>query len=121
MVCKDLLIGLPVKRHLRVDTMTLLEAGVHALDGADCSIFNALPNMSTLGRLVIGHLDRQSNDNTRPAAERLRVNNHKARLDEDPFPDPSLLNPIDEDQHDDICKAVEDTEKTAKQNGLANI
>lgn len=37
-----------------------------------------------------------------------------SRTEEDPFPDRSLLNTINKDQHDDIGKAVDDTQKTAK-------
>ena len=77
-------------------------------------------NMGKLGRLMTARLNRQINDDTRPAADRPKVNFHAARTKEDPFPDPSLLDPIDEDQHDDIRKAVEDMQKTAKDNGLAD-
>lgn len=40
-------------------------------------------------------------DSNRPA-----VNYHKARSEEDPFPDPSILESVDTDQHGDIRTAV---------------
>lgn len=36
LACEDLLTGLPVLRHLRIDTRTLLEKNCSILDGADC-------------------------------------------------------------------------------------
>ena len=122
MTCEDLLIGLPVLRHLRVDTKTLLEANISNLDGTDCSLHGKPPtNMGKLGRLMTARLNRQRNDDKRPAADRPKVNYHAAHTEEDPFPDPSLLDPIDEDQHDDIRKAVADIQQTAKDNGLADV
>ena len=121
MTCEDLLIGLPVLRHLRVDTETLLEANIKSLDGTHCSLDGKPPtNMGKIGRLMTARLNRQSNDDTIPAADRPKVSFHAVRIEEDPFPDPSLLEPIDEYQQDDIRKSVEDMQKTAKDNGLAD-
>lgn len=80
-VCEDLLINLEVLRPLRVDTKTLLEANIHALDGTNCNLSKALPDMGKLGWLLNARLDRQCDDVTRHAADRSRVNYHKARLE----------------------------------------
>jgi len=126
MVCEDLLIGLPVLKHLRVDTKTLLEENITALDGTDCGLIDAPRGpMGKLGRLMTARLNGQGNavgTASRVAAtDRPKVHYHQARHAEDPFPDPSLLDPIDNDQHDDIRKAVENIQTTAKKNGLADI
>lgn len=47
LVCEDLIIGLPVLQHLRVDTRTLLENNRPVLDDADCS---AVGNPTAINR-----------------------------------------------------------------------
>lgn len=122
MVCEDLLFGLPVLRLLRVDTKTPLEANIHSLDGAECSLPDQQPtNMSKLGRLMTVRLSRQCDDDKRPAADRPRISYHQACAEEDPFPGPSLPDPMGVDQHADICKAVKDIEKTALHHGSADV
>lgn len=93
MVCEDLLIGLPVWRYLRLDTQTLLEAGIQTLEGTDCSLSEVPPKMGKLGRLMTVCLNRQCDEDSRPEANRPTVKYHKACLEEDPLPDPSLLDP----------------------------
>lgn len=45
LTCEDMIIGLPVLHHLKVDSKTLLEQNRGALDGTDCSAVNvASPN-----------------------------------------------------------------------------
>lgn len=102
MVCDDLLIGLPVLQHLTVDAKTLLKANIHALDKTEGSLTKTPSSMGKLGRLMTARLDRQYDDDTRTVADRPRVNYFEVRLEEDPFLYPSLLNPIDEDQHNDM-------------------
>ena len=78
--CEGLLIGLPVLQHLRVDKKTQLEAKIHSLDGTDCSLLNQEPsNIGKLGRLMTERLNRQREDETRPADDLTRVNYQKAR------------------------------------------
>lgn len=52
------------------------------------------------------------------APDRPRVMYDKARCDEDPFPDPSLLGSIDADQHEDIRTAADEMIETPIVNGL---
>lgn len=59
--CEDLLIGLPVLRHLEIDSRTMLERNRAILDGTDCSsvgITTATDNVGTLGRLMVARLDQ---------------------------------------------------------------
>lgn len=122
MVCEDVLIGLPVLKHLRVDTKTLLEDNIKNLDGTDCSLTDhPKMQMGKLGRLMTARLNRQYDGESPPTATRPKVNYVTARTEEHPFPDPSLLDPIDTDQHDDICKAIEDIKENANQNGLPAV
>lgn len=118
---EDLLIDLPVLGYLRLNRKTLLEANIQLLDRTDYRLTDQKPsNMGNLGWLMTAHLNRQREDDMRSAVDRLRVNYHKARSKEDPFLNPSLLDFIDEDQQNDICKAVSFVGKTAKRNGLAD-
>lgn len=52
-----------------------------------------------LERIMNARLNRQGDENSAKShvvdRNRLRVNYQAARLEEDPFPDPSLLDPID--------------------------
>ena len=50
--------------------------------------------------------------------KRERVNYYTAREEEDPFPDPSLIDPLDSDQAEDITKGIEEAIKKAVENGL---
>ena len=122
LACEDLLIGLPVLKHLRVDTKTLLEDNIKTLDGTDCSLTDQVRDKTgKLGRLMSARFNGQDNFNEPPPSNRPKVNYNTARNEEDPFPDPSLLDPIDADQHEDICKAVDNLEKTAREKGLADV
>jgi transposase InsO family protein len=109
--CEDLLIGLPVLQHLRVDTRTLLENQRAALDGADCSsVLNAAVSDASgkLGRLMIARLNRAGNAQAQMGdAHRPRVDYYEARARVDPFPDPSLIDPVDSGQAEEVSSAVE--------------
>lgn len=54
-------------------------------------------------------------------ADRPLLNYHTARSKEDTLPDASLLALIDGKEHKNIRKAVPDTKKPAKRNGLVDI
>lgn len=47
-----------------------------------------------------------------------RANYNAARVDDDLFTDPSLLDPMDEDHHDEIRSALHAMLNSAKKNGL---
>ena len=127
MTCEELIIGLPVLGHLQVDTRTLLENNRAVLDGSDCSqignpctgdgggvvsrMMSARMNCSVTG-MSETEVDEQI------SATRPRVNYYSARLEKDPFPDPSLLDPIDADQHEEIKTEIGKRKIEARNNGL---
>ena len=123
--CEDLLLGLPVLRHLQVDTRTLLEGRVSRLDCADCSHIGYLTTISRGGsvtRMMIARLNRVR-EKTPVSCEYLppnrpRVHYHTARTEREPFPNPSLLDSLDEDQHEDVRRMVGDMVTKAKKNGM---
>lgn len=51
--CEDILIGLPVLRHLKIDIRTILESHRESLDGMDCS---KVGNPTTLAQGSVGRL-----------------------------------------------------------------
>lgn len=125
LAAESLLIGLPVLQHLGVDTKTLLEERRDRLDGADCSAVKAATSGSGGGRvsrLMIARLNRVTNDSVEPVIHpddnRHHVDFFKVREEADPFPDASLLDPLDADQHDEIQEALESMVQDAKKNGL---
>lgn len=67
LACEDILIGLPVLRHVQVDTRTLLENNRAILDGADCSnvgIPSATDRGGRVSRMMIARLNRTRDDQT---------------------------------------------------------
>eukprot|EP00737_Agarophyton_chilense_P004416 gb/GEZJ01005548.1/.p1 GENE.gb/GEZJ01005548.1/~~gb/GEZJ01005548.1/.p1 ORF type:complete len:277 (+),score=18.39 gb/GEZJ01005548.1/:1081-1911(+) len=102
LACEELLIGRPVLRHLRVDTETLLNNNRFALNGADClEVGNPTVDSDEgyVSCLMVErlHKDLHASDaiqRIQPPLNRPRANFHAARQDQDPFPDPSLLDPI---------------------------
>lgn len=71
---------------------------------------------------MIARINRVPNDvedpERVPQRNRPRVNYHHIRQESDLFPDPSLLDPIDDDQGSQVCDAVSNMLKRAKDNGL---
>lgn len=59
-----------------------------------------------------------SDSSSNLVSDRPRINFNTARTEEDPFPDPSLLDPADTDQHGEIHTEVETMKNTASNNGL---
>lgn len=112
---EDLLIGLPVLQHLGVDTKSLLENKRDVLNGTDCSTVKPHITGGHVSRLMIARLNRMTNEDfdARP-----RVNYYDVRDEEDPFPDKSLLDPVDSSQHDEIAQDVEKMVQTAVDNGF---
>lgn len=72
---------------------------------------------------MFARLNRVDNEQvdppTNPDPTRPKVNYNTARTEEDPLHDPSLLDPIDMDQHEDIKAAVRDMQRVAFEAGLA--
>lgn len=114
----DLLIGLPLLRHLCVDTRTLLERNSASLDGTDC---NDVPGATTddactpIGRLVKTTAEiNPGRDKNRP-----RANYYETRATGDEFPNPYLLEPmVDGSEDKKVREALDLTLKEAYDNGL---
>ena len=123
LACEDILIGLPVLRHLQVDTRTLLETNRSALDGIDCSDVGnpSLDERSgRVSRLMICRLNRVRNNYPSSQGDRPHVHYRAARTEDDPFPDPSLLDPVDSTQHDEVLEAIANMKHKAKRKGLTD-
>ena len=123
LACEELLIGLPVLRHLQVDTRTLLENNRLSLDGADCSHVGNPTRDARAGiisRVMIARMNRvqDGEENKTSEGSRPRENYYKARREQDPFPDPSLLDPIDSAQHSEIIEAMNMMKVDTRKNGL---
>ena len=120
--CEDLLIGRPVLLHLQVDSRTLLENNRSLLDGTDCSQVGnptASDQRGLINRIMVARINRISNDDVEPLrSDRAKVNHFRSRNETVPFPDPSLLDPIDVDQHGEIRHALETKKKESRENGL---
>lgn len=128
LACEELLIGRPVLEHLKVDTNTLLDTNRSVLDGVDCSEIGnptAAKNGGMVSRIMVSRLNQVQEDEPNSevqgelAADRPRVNYNAARNEEDPFPDPSLLDPIDSMQHKEVETETEEMLHKAKENGLS--
>lgn len=110
---EDLLIGLPVLEHLGIDFRTLLERNRAQIDGTD---FSTVPlhtenNMcGSIGRLMIANLewiddrhvevddpdylapdDKSTSTSTDLDPGRPRRNYFSNRFDDDPFPNPNMM------------------------------
>jgi len=125
LACEDLLIGRPVLKTLQIDSETMLERNRAVLDGADCShVGNPIAHKQggTVSRLMVARLNRIGNFETitedDATAEQPRVNYYECRNEKDPFPDPSLLDPVDSVQHAHIREAVQRMSKAAAGNGM---
>lgn len=131
LACEDLLIGLPVLQHLRIDSKTLLENNRATLDGTDCAEVGnpTATHIGRVGHFMVARTMRVKGNSykhgieygqrsAQPSRDRPRVHYDEARSAPDPFPDPSLLDPLDDAQHDDIRAAVEKMLQAAQDNGL---
>lgn len=126
LTAEDVLIGLPVLRHFGVDTKTLLEERRDLLDGSDCSNVEAGKG-GTVSRLMVARLhcvpnEAVSEDCSKegdPTYSRdSSVDYYRVREEEDPFPDPSVLDPLDIDQEDAIESGIDSLLEEANRNGM---
>lgn len=124
---EDLLIGLPVLRHLGVDTKTLLEERRDLLDGTDCNLHHLDVGTSKMGRvsrLMIARLNRLSDctgniSGPEHGNRDTSVNYYDVREEMDPFPDASLLDPADADQADAVKGGLENCFKKPVKTGCS--
>lgn len=102
--CEDLLLGLPVLRHLGIDSRTLLEQKWSSLDGTDCAGIDGHQSsnmIGLLGRLIVARMQRDDDDKSHePPTNRPRANYFDSQHPADPFPDPFLINAPDEEAED---------------------
>lgn len=103
--CKDLLISRPVLLNLHVDTRTTLEDRLVTLDGTERSPDLLPPTKGgRVSPIMVTRLNRVDNDQVKspPAVDpdRPTVNYYRTRAEKDPLPNPSLLDPIDAEQHE---------------------
>lgn len=126
---EDLLIGLPVLQHLGVDSKTLLEERRDLLDGADCSSVRSLsPNSSggLVSRLMTARLHGLLNSDLETSlppdqnldAPRPHVDYYQVREEPDPFPDSSLMDPIDSSQTEEVDSEINNMIDNAVENGF---
>lgn len=122
---QDLLFGLPVLQHLGVDSKTLVEQRHGSLDGFDCSALKAAQagtHGNQVGRLMIARLNRPPNPveiSAPPLVDsRPRDNYFKVREEKDPFPDFSLLDPVDSVPTEQASSAIEKMLEDAADQGF---
>ena len=119
----DLIIGLPVLRHLKVDTRTLLERNRKSLDGTDCAVVEGITHSDA--PVQIGQISQappySSDKKSRSANEhRPTANYFENRSAADEFPNPYLMDSITaESNRDAVLTAIEDQIKETEANGLA--
>lgn len=122
LACEDLFIGLPVLQHLKVDSKILLESNRASLDGTDCTLIphSTAPVRGVVSRLMISGMSRLPGNGLRRDSahfsQRVHVNYFTVRTEEDPFPDPSVLDLFGTEQHDTICAAFIQLSKMARNN-----
>lgn len=125
LACEDMHIGHPVLHHLQVEPKTLLEHNRAVLDGTDCSSVrnNVLNDQGgRVSRIMIACLNRVLGDGSeasdQPSLGRSRVKYYQARSEADPFPDPSLLDPVDNEQEEEINLVAQHIFKSAREEGI---
>lgn len=142
LAAKDLLNGLPVLHYLGVDTKTLLEEHHDALDETDfltVKMTNHGGNTGCVNRLIVSRLNRVSNDavvandeaeptttsspdttpDTQPKPSRGEfVDYVQVREEQDPFPDASILDLLDEDRKVDVKYGIQKLIANVASNGL---
>lgn len=101
---------------------SLIQDNIKIIDGTDCNL-DAVPRskMSKPRRPMTDSLNIQREDFPEPPHSRPKVHYDDVRTQEDPFPDPSLLDPIDLDQQDGILTAVDVFVQFVKNRGMENL
>lgn len=105
------LIGSPVLQNLGVNTKTFLEERRDLFDVADCSAVKSLgARGGKVSRLMIARIQGVSNDDVEPILQstggRPPVDYYTVRDEPDPFPDESLLDRVDSDQHEEVEESI---------------
>lgn len=113
----DVLLRLPNIHHLQIDSRTLLEVNRSILNDIDDSEVASptMKNQGTLGRLLTAPIQRVKGSkyehgieytqfSSQPAKDRPKLHCSNARNEHNPFPDSSLLDQVDDAQHDEIQK-----------------
>lgn len=124
--CEDLLISRLVLLHLCLDTRTLLADRVVNLNGTECRPEGLHQQKGGhVSRLMLACIKNIGNDQ-QVKAEKSPINPvhpkaiyFRAPPEKGILPDPSLLDSVDSEQHGNINKAVQDLQKAAFDNELA--
>lgn len=125
--CEDVLVGLPILRHLGIDSRTLLERNWSTLTETDCASVvhsTASDSCGALGRLMIARLNSVSMA-TAPQTPAHKRNPNRPRgdyyaykYDVDPFPDPSLIEQHAETDQSTTHSEIEAMLARAKKEGF---
>ena len=119
----DLIIVLPVLRHLKVDNRALPEQNRKSLDGTDCAVVEGITESDA--PVQIGQISQVPTDSSdkksRSANEhRLTANYFENRSAADEFPNPYLMNSMNAGSNRDaVFAAIEDQIKETDANGLS--
>ena len=117
----DLIIGRPILEHMRVDTKTLIEERREGLDNIDCSTVGnpTLPARGgRISAMMLARINRVQYGQMEAEDKRPRIDYFESRSERDPFPDPSLLDKVDEDQEQAVTDAIDGMLQQAAEHGL---
>lgn len=110
-----LLIGRPVLKHLKIDTKRILENNREKLDGIDCSAVGNPTIPQNGGYVSMVMISRQNHVvNIRTDDIHSSVNYFHYKANDDLFPDPCLLDPIDHSHEEEVRTAVDEMIYRAK-------
>ena len=136
---EDLLVGRPVLSHMGIDSTTMLVRHREELDGLSCADVRNVVTTRTgkIGRLLLARIhhvkgacqEEKKNQPTKKNFNKLnqsgdrkknrQTSNYFTNRNEiDPFPHPSLIDPNDLDQEDDIKTGINGMLQDATRNGF---
>lgn len=111
LACEDVIIERPVLEHLKSETATLFDHYRASLDGTDCSMvrYPTVPKGGGfVSRVMTARANLMSNDclfedhRKHPDPNRPQAEYDYQRSEEDPSPNPSLLDMVDADQAGEV-------------------
>ena len=112
---EPVIIGRPVLKHMKVDTKSLLEERAALLDGTDCS---SVGNPTTGKGGYVSRLMRSLTEEQDQNTARFTTSYNRERLQQDPLPDPALIDLTTYETGTERRKSIEMMLERAKSNGL---
>lgn len=111
--------GLPVREHLKIDTKTLLEKSREQLYDIDCSEVGNPTQKGKIGSvsLVLNACDEELHTY---CSQPYAVHEY-GKAEQDPFPNPTLLDLLDEDQAGSMDESIADLIQRAKTETLPEV